>query len=129
MTNDTSETSMLRGAASSVARVPKPGRRSLRSHPRFGQQARLPASLLRLIDVPLVNVAPSRALELRRALLHERHRALDEIVAAGHLLLNLRLELELLVDPRVEPVVELALGARVGARRPAREARRERRRL
>src|SRR6266850_1807191 len=35
--------------------------------------------------------------EACRALLHERHRALDEIVAAGHLLLDFGLLLELLV--------------------------------
>src|ERR1700726_967916 len=67
--------------------------------------------------------------EVRGALLYEGRHALDEILAARHLLLQLRLELELLAHARVQPVVELALGARVGARGPRGKPRGERRGL
>src|SRR5438128_10289879 len=70
--------------------------------------------------------APARASlapgEARRALLRERDRALEEVLAARHLALQLGLELELLVHARVQPVVELALATRVGASRPCRQA-------
>src|ERR1700728_3420063 len=67
---------------------------------------------------------PSR--EARRTLFDERQRALDEVLAARHLALDLRLKLELLGHPRVQPAVELALGAGVGERRAGGQARGER---
>src|ERR1700748_2077310 len=70
--------------------------------------------------------AVSSALKTRCALLHKRHRALDEVVAASHFLLNPGLQLELLLHPAVQPVVELALAARVGARRAGRHLARQR---
>src|ERR1700722_18829362 len=58
----------------------------------------------------------SRPRETRRTLLHEGHRALHEVGAAGHLLLDPGLELELLGHARVEPVVQLVLRSRILAR-------------
>src|SRR5947209_17184452 len=70
--------------------------------------------------------APARASlapgETRRALLRESDRALEEVLAARHLALQLGLELELLVHARVQPVVELALATGVGASGPCRQA-------
>ena len=71
-------------------------------------------------------IAHHAAREARRALLDEGHRALQEVLAPGHLVLDLGLELELLGHPRVQPVVELALGPGVGARRPGGQARGQR---
>src|SRR5258708_22972826 len=69
------------------------------------------------------------ALETCRALFDERERALQRVLAAPHLALDLSLQLELLAHPRVQPVVELALRARIGQRRPRRELRRHAPRL
>src|SRR5215207_3158956 len=56
--------------------------------------------------------------EVRKPLLDEGHHALDEVVRAGHLALDLGLELELLVEAPVDAVVELALGPGIGLRGP-----------
>src|SRR3954453_5340736 len=53
--------------------------------------------------------AASGALERRGALLHEGQDALDEVVAGGHLLLDVGLELELALHALEHPAVELAL--------------------
>src|ERR1039458_9461283 len=63
------------------------------------------------------------------ALLNERHRALQEVLAARHLLLDPRLQLELLAHSRIQPVVDLALARGGGALRPPRQSPSQRRRL
>src|SRR5260370_692354 len=65
--------------------------------------------------------AGSPAGESRRALLGEGRDPLGEVVRAGHLPLELRLELELGLHALIEPPVELALGAPVGPGRAGRE--------
>src|SRR5258708_7228912 len=64
--------------------------------------------------------AGSPAGESRRALLGEGRDPLGEVVRAGHLPLELRLELELGLHALIEPPVELALGAPVGPGRAGR---------
>src|SRR4051794_10932481 len=66
--------------------------------------------------------AASGALELRRALLHERQDALDEVLAGRHLLLDVGLQRELALHPLEDPAVELALRACIRAGRAGGEA-------
>src|SRR5205085_3362040 len=63
--------------------------------------------------------------EARAALLGECNGALEKVLAARHLALDLRLQLQLLAHSRVQPVVQLALGPGIRARRPGRQARRQ----
>src|SRR4051794_1290720 len=64
----------------------------------------------------------SRPREARRALLHERRHALDEVGRASEFGLDARLQLELFMHARELPLVELALRARVGPRGAAGQA-------
>ena len=67
-------------------------------------------------------MARSPPREPRLALGHERADALDEVLRARRLLLDLGLQGELLVQAGEHRGVELALGARVRARRPGGQA-------
>src|SRR5436305_12677220 len=69
---------------------------------------------------PIIRIAPrSSPLERRLALLGEGAHALDEVVAANQLVLDLGLEVQLVLEVAVEHPVQRALRAGVGARRPA----------
>src|SRR6516225_9999875 len=67
-------------------------------------------------------IRPSGPGEGRRALLDERHSALDEVLRAPERVLKLGLEVELGVEIAVDEPVERALGGRVGTRGPGGQA-------